>query len=418
MNVFIATCDLAGHTRGRAVPASREAAVLRGGTGWVPADLALTCFGTIAENPFGSTGDLRLLPAPATRADIPADGDVPGTRLYLAGQTLPDGTPWECCPRAFLADAVEELRAELGLVPVASFEHEFTLTGPRSPDSTGPFSFERYRAAEPFGSDLVALLERNGFAPETWLPEYGEAQHEITLAPTDALAAADQAVLLRELVRDLARRRGLRACFAPILHPEGSGNGVHIHLSFKGGAMHDPGRPGGLSEPAARFCAGILRHAAALTAVTAASPVSFLRLTPHRWSAGGVFLAERNREAMLRICPGSGDEFNVEFRAADATANPWLALGVLLRAGLEGIRRGYPEPVVWPESVTEAELAAVPPLPKSQDEALDALEADQVVRGLFAPDLIDTYLSVKRTESRALDGLDDVESCRRIADVF
>ncbi|MEU0572641.1 glutamine synthetase, partial [Nonomuraea sp. NPDC005983] len=242
-NVFVATCDLAGQTRGRAVPASREDAVLRGGTGWVPADLALTCFGPIAENPFGSTGDLRLLPDPGTRVDVPADGDVPGTRLYLAGQELPDGTPWECCPRGFLAAAVAEL-AGLGLTPVASFEHEFTLDG--LPSSL-PFSFDRYRTAEPFGSDLVALLESNGFAPETWLPEYGEAQHEITLAPAGALQAADRAVLLRELVRDLARRRGLRACFAPILHPDGSGNGVHIHLSFEGGTLADPAGPGGLS---------------------------------------------------------------------------------------------------------------------------------------------------------------------------
>ncbi|MEV4188714.1 glutamine synthetase, partial [Streptosporangium canum] len=223
----------------------------------------------------------------------------------------------------------------------------------------------------------------------------------------------------------LARRRGLRACFAPLLDPAGTGNGVHIHLSFRDAdgnpALHDPSRPGGLSELGTRFSAGILRHAPALTAVTAASPVSFLRLTPHRWSAGGAFLAERNREAMLRICPGTGpdagEQLNLEYRAADATANPWLALGVLLRAGLEGIRRGYPEPAVWPESVTEAELAAVPPLPKSQEEALDELEKDDVVGGFFAPDLLTTYLAVRRAELAALAGLDDTERCRRIADV-
>ncbi|GAA3111439.1 glutamine synthetase family protein [Streptosporangium carneum] len=420
--VFAATCDLAAQLRGRAVPASREEALLRGGTGWVPADLAITSFGPIAENVFGSTGDLRLMPDPSTRVDIPADGDVPAVRLYLADQTLPDGTPWECCPRGFLASAVADLRAELGVTVVASFEHEFTLSGlPSSP----PFSFERYRTAEPFGSELVTLLEEAGFEPETWLPEYGEAQHEITLSPADGLVAADRAVLLRELVRDLARRRGLRAGFAPLPDPEGSGNGVHIHLSFRDAdgrpALHDPSRPGGLSELGTRLSAGILRHASALTAVTAASPVSFLRLTPHRWSAGGAFLAERNREAMLRICPGTGPDagaqLNLEYRAADATANPWLALGVLLRAGLEGIRRNYPEPVVWPESATEAELADAQPLPTSQREALDALEKDDVVRGFLPADLLTTYLSVKRAELEALAGLDDTERCRRIADV-
>lgn len=420
--VFTATCDLAAQFRGRAVPASREEALLRGGTGWVPADLAITCFGPIADNVFGSTGDLRLMPDPATRVDILADGDIPGTRLYLADQTLPDGTPWQCCPRRFLASAVEEFGAELGVTVIASFEHEFTLTGMPSGPS---FSFEKYRSAEPFGTDLVTLLEQAGFAPETWLPEYGDAQYEITLSPVEARVAADRAVLLRELVRDLARRRGLRACFAPLPDLEGSGNGVHIHLSFYDAdgnpALHDPSRPGGLSELGTGFSAGILRHAPALTAVTAASPVSFLRLTPHRWSAGGAFLAERNREAMLRICPGTGPDagaqLNLEYRAADATANPWLALGVLLRAGLEGIRRGYPEPVVWPESATEADLVVVPPLPKTQEEALNELERDEVVGGFLAPDLLHTYLSVKRAELNTLAGLDDAERCRRMADV-
>ncbi|MGV9774953.1 glutamine synthetase family protein [Streptosporangium sp. NPDC003464] len=420
--VYAATCDLAAQLRGRAVPASREEALLRSGTGWVPADLAITGFGSIADNVFGSAGDLRLMPDPATRVDIPADGDLPGTRLYLADQTLPDGTPWECCPRGFLAAAVEEFRAELGVTVIASFEHEFTLAGlPPSP----PFSFERYRTAEPFGSDLVTLLEQAGLAPETWLPEYGEAQHEITLSPAEALVAADRAVLLRELVRDLARRRGLRACFAPLPDPAGSGNGVHIHLSFRDAdgdpVLYDPSRPGGLSELGTRLSAGIIRHAPALTAVTAASPVSFLRLTPHRWSAGGAFLAERNREAMLRICPGTGPDagaqHNLEYRAADATANPWLALGVLLRAGLEGVRRGYPEPVVWPETATEEELSGVPPLPRTQEEALNELEKDDVVSGFFAPDLLTTYLAVKRAELAALAGQDDTERCRRIADV-
>ncbi|GHH70178.1 glutamine synthetase [Streptosporangium violaceochromogenes] len=420
--VFAATCDLAARFRGRAVPASREEALLRTGTGWVPANLAVTCFGPIADNVFGSTGDLRLLPDPATRVDIPADGGAPATRFYLANQALPDGTPWDCCPRSFLADAAGALSDELGITVIASFEHEFTLEGmPSAP----AFSFEKHRLAEPFGSDLVTLLEEAGFAPESWLPEYGEGQYEITLRPVEARVAADRAVLLRELVRDLARRRGTQACFSPLPDPAGTGNGVHIHLSFHDAdgrpVLHDPSRPGGLSEIGTRFCAGILRHAAAVTALTAASPISFMRLTPHRWSAGGAFLAERNREAMLRICPGNGPDagaqFNLEYRAADATANPWLALGVLLRAGLEGVRRGYPDPVVWPESATEADLAAVPPLPKTQEEALDELERDEVVAGFLSPDLLHTYLSVKRAEIAALAGLDDAARCRRVADV-
>lgn len=452
--VFVATNDLAGLTRGRAVPGSEHDAVLRRGVGWVPADLALTCFGPIADNPFGSTGDLRLMPDTTTRVEVPAGGGKPKMHLYLADQTLPDGQEWECDPRSFCRRVLRELHDEHQIDVVASFEHEFMVEGL---PATAPFSFERHRAIEPFGSELVAVLERVGMEPENWLPEYGENQFEITLSPTDGLAAADRAVLLKDLTRDLARRHGHRATFAPLLHPDGSGNGVHIHVSLRDAVtglplLYDATAPGRLSTVGRRFAGGILDHARALTAITAPSPVSFQRLTPHRWSAGGIFLAERNREALLRICPtttvGGGhpaQQLNLEFRAADATANPYLALGSLLRAGLEGLRRyaGLTDegagaattattdaggtggaggagglPTVWPESATEADLAGVPALPADLGEALAALEDDAVASGWFAPDLLATHLAVKRAELAAVVTDTPADQCRRIADVY
>lgn len=431
--VFIATTDLAGLVRGRAVPGGEHDNVLRRGVGWVPADLALTCFGPIADNPFGSVGDLRLMPDTTTRIEIPEDSVRPKMHLYLADQTLPDGAPWECDPRTFARRAVDELRTTHGIEVISSFEHEFMIEG-LAPSA--PFSLERHRAAEPFGTDLVTVLDRVGLEPETWLPEYGDNQFEITLAPTPALVAADHAVQLKELARDLARRHGQRITFAPLVDPEGSGNGVHIHLSLRDASvgqplLYDAAQPGRLSTVGRRFAAGILDHAAALTAFTAPSPISFLRLTPHRWSAGGIFLAERNREALLRICPTStvggghpAQQLNLEFRAADATANPYLALGVLVRAGMEGLNR-YPAdsdptdlPVVWPETATQSDLLHVPSLPASLDEALSALDSDATVKEWFSPDLLATHLSVKRAEMAALSGLDPAEQCQRISRAY
>ncbi len=423
---FVATCDLAAQVRGRAAPASRGEEVLASGVGWVPADLALTAFGGIAEdNVFGSAGDLRLLPDPETAVDLPSGDGLPALRVYVADQVQTDGSPWECCPRGFLRDALSRLRDDHGLTVLASFEHEFVLRG--TPDSP-PFSLERARGAEPFGTDLVSLLERIGLAPETWLPEYGAGQFEITLRPAGGLAAADRAVLLREVVRDLARRRGLAATFAPILDPAGVGSGVHVHLSLRDAdgrpVLHDPARPGGLSELGARFAAGIVAHAGAVCALTAASPVSYLRLTPHRWSAGGAFVGERDREALLRLCPaatiGGGDPasaLNLEFRAVDATANPWLALGAIVRAGMEGLAGAHGEAPVVPEG-TAPTPGEIPSLPRDLPAALAALEADAASRAWLAPDLLATYLSVKRAEVAALRGLPDEERCRRIADVF
>ncbi|PZR68737.1 MAG: glutamine synthetase [Candidatus Dormiibacter spiritus] len=418
---------MSAQTRGRSVPMSDQEHVLQVGTGWVPADLAINAFGLISpDNIFGSVGDLRLLPDRNSVVDIPSDSAIPGVRVYLADQVLPDGSPWNCCPRTFLRQALRDLREQTGLQLAASFEHEFMV---RDSPLTAPFSFARFRSGEPFGTDFVQLLDGTGLNPDSWLPEYGAGQYEVTLGAANGLIAADRAILLRELVRDLARRRGLRVTFAPLLEPGGVGNGVHVHLFLRdaegGPAFWDPGRPGRLSRLGARFAAGILQHAAALTAVTAPSVASFLRLVPHRWSAGGIFLADRNREALLRICPlvslGGRDpagQLRLEYRGCDATANPWLVLGILVRAALEGIRHDYTEPVVFSEAATDVDLASVPALPKSLEEALAALEADATVRSWFHPDLLATHLSVKRSELATVAHLDEAGRCHAIADVY
>ncbi|AMB39144.1 glutamine synthetase [Arthrobacter sp. TES] len=428
-DIFVATCDLAGQVRGRGAPYEAYDSVLRSGLGWVPANLGISAFGGIPPgSAFGSTGDLRLIPDEATEITIPSDSYGTGLKLLLADQAQPDGSEWDCCPRTFLRKAVNDFREQTGLRIIATFEHEFVLEG--LPPSA-PFSLRRHRDADPFGTDLLRLLTNCGLAPENWLPEFGANQFEITVEPSDPLTAADRAVLLRELVRDLAIRRGLRASFAPLQEPNGTGTGVHVHISLvdDGGnpVMFDASRPGRLSEVGSRFGAGILRHAEALTAWTAPSPVSFLRLSPNRWSVGGIFLAERNREALLRICPTSSaggsapdHQFNLEYRAADATANPWLTLGVLLRAGLAGIVGGdeYPAPEIIPEDAGPAELMDVPLLPRTLDDALLALEKDQTARSWFHPDLLTTFLAVKRYEVAQLASLNDAARIKAVADVY
>jgi glutamine synthetase len=419
---FIATCDLSAVLRGRSVPGAAASDTLSNGVGWVPANLAINSAGHLAsEELFGTCDDLRLIPDESSRSTVTADDCTPAVDVYLADQTEIDGSPWPGCPRTFLRDSLAELDA-VGLTVSAAFEHEFTLTGMDAPQ---PFSFTRFRSAEPFGTELVALLDAAGLEPETWLPEYGHGQYEITVRPAAGIAAADRAVLLRELVRDLARRRGRRASFAPLPDPGDVGNGVHVHLSLHDRegrpALYDPERPGRLSELGGAFAAGIVTHARALAAVTAASPASYLRLVPHQWSVGGIYLADRDREALLRIAPtpgpleGWGVRFNLEYRAADATANPWLTLAVLLRAGLHGIANGYTTPQIGTkhEPVVDA-----PPLPASLDDALDALEKDEVVRGWFAPTLLETYLAVKRSDAAACAGMQPAELCRHVGDIY
>ena len=427
-------CDLSGLSRGRSVPASELESRLEAGVGWVPADQALTPFGPIAEpNPWGSAGDLRLLPDRATEARVDLWEDVSPLHFFLCDAANTDGSAWDSCPRTLLKDALSRLEREAGFRLIASFEQEFLLRSPTLESGPG-FSFEAQRLVEPFGPLVMAAPAQAGLEPEMFLPEYGPGQFEIPCAPAEGVAAADRAAGVREVVREVARRLGYRASFAPMSDPEGVGNGVHVHMSLVDPegrpVFYDHDRPGRLSATAARFAAGILEHLPALCAVTAPSVVSYLRLGPHHWSAGFGSMSERDREASIRIPPlvelGGSDparQFNLEFRAADAAACPHLALAVLVLAGLRGIAEGLPEPHLAqgdPSELDEEERGrlGIRPLPNSLEEALGALESDAVVRSWFSKDLFECYLSVKRTEISLLEGTEPKEACERYLHVY
>jgi len=427
-------CDVSGLSRGRSVPVSELESRLEAGVGWVPADQALTPFGPIAEpNPWGSAGDLRLLPDKSTEVRVDLWDEVSPVHFLLCDATNTDGSAWDSCPRTLLKDALSRLERETGFRLIASFEQEFLLRSPTLEEAPG-FSYEAQRLVEPFGPLVMAALSQAGLEPEMFLPEYGPGQFEIPCAPAGGVGAADRAAAVREVVREVARTSGYRASFAPMADPEGVGNGVHVHMSLVDPdgrpVFYDPDRPGRLSAAAVRFAAGILEHLPALCALTAPSVVSYLRLGPHHWSAGFGSISERDREATIRIPPlvelGSSDparQFNLEFRAADAAACPHLALAVLVLAGLRGITDELPEPHLVqgdPSELDEEERRrlGIRQLPGSLEEALGALESDAVVSSWFSKDLLDCYLSVKRTEISLLDGAEPKEACERYLRVY
>ncbi|MFM8772281.1 MAG: glutamine synthetase [Actinomycetota bacterium] len=418
---FVATNDLVAMTRGRALPL--EDLDPTSGVGWVPADLAINAFGhLIKPNPFGALGDLRLIPDESTRVTVPLPGG--STEVYLATQTLPDGSPWECCPRAALAAAVDRLDSGHGLQVMAAFEHEFALVDSDGRgEGTGAFTLQGLVDGEPFGAAARQALSAAGIAWENWLPEYGPGQFEVTVRPQLAMSAADTAVLVRDIIRTVAVMQGRRATFAPLLHPDAVGNGVHVHMSLWRGEQplsYDPAGLQGLSKVASMASAGILAHAPALIMWTAPSHVSALRLMPHRWSAAGAFVGLHNREALIRVSalpPGSDPAraFNLEYRAADATANPYLVLAALIHSMCDGFDRG-----LTLESVLTGHIddSTFPPLPATLEEATLAFLEDDVARSWFAPDLIETAITVRRGEEESLVGLDAAGRCRAYASVY
>ncbi len=422
----LVTCDLGAIVRGRSIFAAELSEHLAAGVGWVPANQALTPLGGLAEpNPFGSTGDLRLVPDERTHVRVGAGPGETPLELALCDIRETDGTPWSCCPRAFLARALDELRAATGGTLLASFEHEFQL--PDEEPSALPFSLEAARRAEPFASEVMAGLVEAGAEPERFFAEFAPHQFEIPVAAAVGMAAADRAVIVREVVREAARRRGLRASFVALSDPQAAGNGVHIHMSLRGESgealFHDPGNPAGLSATGLRFAAGVLAHGPALSALCAPSPVSGARLQPHHWSAGALCLGRQNRETLLRIPPlvgtdpaGHAGQVRLEYRGADAAGNPYLALGAIVLAGLEGIRNELPAPAILevdPATLSpeQAERFAFGGLPGSLAEALSALARDETACQWLGPLLCEAYLSVKRAEVQATAELTIEEAC-------
>jgi glutamine synthetase len=418
--VFVGTCDIAGHVRGKAFPAQDIHSRHRKGVGWTHSNLMQSAFGPILDTPFGTGGDLMIVPDPATRVRVDfADGSAP-EHFFLGDLRNTDGSAWECCPREFLRRGLAALEAAAGLRLIAAFEQEFVYTGIEDRPAHA-YSLGAWRRQGGFGEAFVAALRAAGVVPDSFLPEYGNRQFEVTVAPAAALTAADHAVITREMARATAHRMGHRVIFSPKPSANGIGNGVHIHMSLQDAAgtpvTHALGGRMGLSEVAQRFCAGILHHLPAIAAITAPSPVSYLRLVPDRWAPTAVDIVQQDRGASLRVCPvfaaaGPSEiarQYNFEFRTTDASASPYMALGAVVFAGADGIARGLALPAAGADR---------PPLPRSLGEALHAMEASAAVQSWFGPAFLEAYLRHKLAELATLTDLEPEELCDRYAEVY
>ena len=370
----------------------------------------------------GPVGEVRLVPDPDTFRVLPY---APRTGAMLVDNLQLDGEPAPVCQRTFLKRMEERLAERSQRLEVA-FENEFSLAtrvdGEYVPIDSGLcFSTISATAAQDYVDDLVEALDAQGIGLEQYYSELGHGQHEISTPHRPALQAADEQLLARETIRGVATRHGLVASLAPKPWPENAGNGCHIHFSLwdtdaQWNRFHDASAPDHLSADARSFIAGVLAHLPGLCGLTAPSFNSYHRIIPQYWAGAFVCWGHDNREAPVRV-PSvfRGMEeasTNAELKAADASSNPYLAVGGLIAAGLDGLERGLepPEPVeVDPATIPEEERAerGIVRLPATQAEALDALEADEVLTSALGPVLTQSYLAVRRSEWAAYSAGDE-----------
>lgn len=410
-------CGNDGVIRGKAVHTRFLPSFLDSGLGLTVAMQSFNMLDhLVAEGSFGPVGEIKLVPDPTSFTVLPY---APQQARMLCDMITLDGQPWDACPRSFLRRMIDRA-ARQGLALKASFENEFTLArkenGQYVPLDRSPcFSTIGMDAAAPVMTEIIEALTAQGVHPEQYYAELGPGQQELPIRYADALRAADNQITLRETARAVALRHGLYASFAPKPFPDEAGNGAHIHFSLwreapQTNAFYDAQRPHGLSDVALSFIGGVLAHLPALLAITAATVNSYRRLQPRFWCSAYTAWGPDNKEAAIRLPSPSRtapmESTNFELKPSDPSANPFLALGALLAAGLDGIatKRDPGDPtLVDPDTLSEDERQRrnIRRLPRTLGEALDELERDEVLREALGETLAKEYVIVKRSEVAA-----------------
>jgi glutamine synthetase len=411
--VQIAWADNNGIPRSRIVPIEGLADAATRGVGTTSLFAVFDTHDAITYSHPGlatPSGDVRLMPVIERLRRLsgqPALAWAPGR------QVAADGSPWPYCQRAVLERQVTAAATQ-GYELRAGYELEFAIAPAGSPDIAsapghhGPaYSPHALVGLDAFIAALLHDFEANGLPLNQLHAEYGLAQLELSLRATDPMSAADDQLLARQTIHAAAHAHGLRASFAPIVSTKAAGNGWHLHTSpWRNGRNLLAGAPDG---DGSGYLAGLLRDLPALTAVTAPSVPSTMRLRPGYFASAYGFWGIENREAPLRFVPSSdllgAGHANVELKPSDASANPYLALAVVQAAGLAGVEEGLvpPEPIAedpgtWTEERRVA--AGVFRLPSTSAEQDTALVASKRVSEVLGEDLLGAFRAVRESDQK------------------
>lgn len=415
-------CDNGGIIRGKSCGYQSLSERMHGGIGLTLAMQAMNSLDELQPvEGIGAVGEVRLVPDPRTFRILPY---TPRAASMLCDMMTLEGLPWELCPRSFLRRLVDQARSEFGLTIIAAFEPEWSLArrgldgSYTAIDDSLCFSTIGMTTQQAMIDELLGAFEAQNLKVELYHPELAHGQQEMSISPARALEAADNQVIYRETVRTVAWNHGLFASFAPKPFINQAGNGCHIHMSAWSGdqgdknIFYDPADRYSLSETGYYFIGGILEHLPALVALTCPSVNSYRRLQPQSWSSAYTCYGPDNREAAVRIASTlkgkESSSINLELKASDNTNNPYLALGGIIAAGMDGVRRKmHPGEklmvLVDPATIREEERLerGIKALPTSLGQAVDNLEKDEVLMEALGPLLAKTYIAVKRSEEKS-----------------
>ena len=400
--------DITGLVKSIMIPAGELENVFENGSHFDGS--AIEGFARVAES------DMVLVPDESSFVILPwTAGDELTARLICSVHTQ-DGDPFIGDPRSLLVKALDQAQ-ELNLRFKTGMELEFFLfpldaaglpiTRPNR-DIAGYFDIPD----DPIRSmrrQMLIVLSQLGIKVDSTHSETGGGQHEIDFQYDDALRSADNILTARVALKTIAARFGYYCSFMPRPHADLPGSGMHTHQSLHDmesgvNLFADAASEYGLSEMASYFLAGQLEHARAMCAVLAPLVNSYKRLGTSFEAPVNVTWAHVNRNALIRVpstAPGKEYHTRLELRCPDPTANPYLAMAVMLQAGLDGIRHLMPLPDPLEETLMQGapgRMRQIEVLPNSLDEALDALSDDDVILSALGPYVSDRYIAAKRQE--------------------
>lgn len=325
----------------------------------------------------------------------------------------PDGTIFQSDPRYVLKKVMSQAKSmglEFDVGPECEFflfhTDEDGLPTTVTHESAGYFDLGPLDLGENARRDMVLTLEDMGYEIEASHHESAPAQHEIDLHYDEALASADSIMTFKLVVKTIAKRHGLHATFMPKPKSGINGSGMHINMSMRKDGInifHDSKDPAGLSKEAYWFIGGLMKHMKAICFITNPVVNSYKRLVPGYEAPVYIAWSARNRTPLIRIPDTRGDAVRIELRSPDPSANPYLALGVCLAAGLEGIQNEIMPPKsvdcnIYEMSEEERKASGIEMLPGSLLEAAREFEKDAFIQSVLGEDLSKKYIEAKTRE--------------------
>jgi glutamine synthetase len=360
--------------------------------------------------------DMLAKPDPSTFQLLPWRGEGPSTARMFCDILMPDGSASYADPRYVLKRTLSSA-ADRGFTFYTHPEIEFYLLKdrpadgavPEPVDRSGYFDHTSQSIAHDFRRDAITMLESMGISVEFSHHEGGPGQQEIDLRYADALSTADNVMTFRVVVKEVALTQGVFASFMPKPFTEFPGSAMHTHLSlFEGdnNAFFDASADYHLSKTGRAFIAGLLTHAAEITAVTNQWVNSYKRLAGGGEAPAYVCWGHNNRSALVRVPmykPAKSNSTRVELRSIDSAANRYLAFAVMLAAGMKGIDESYELPAgaeddVWSLTEPERRAMGIAPLPQNLHDAVSVMERSELVAETLGEHVFDFFLRNKKAE--------------------